>query len=73
MEIQATLTWHFGDSDIEPNSLGYGGIGPDEDAFLVCWTDEHDVDHVEIDRWLGSMWKHRSPTYWAVIPLPSDS
>jgi hypothetical protein len=58
--------------DTQPGH-GDSGIGPGEDEFLVCWIESGGEERVEIDRWLGSFWKHRSPEYWAVIPLPGDA
>lgn len=70
--IEQPLVWIPVDSGIEPNSLGFGGLGVEEDEFLVCFVNERGEESVETDRWLGTMWKHRHPTHWAVIPLPSD-
>ena len=64
-----TLVWHDAHR-IDPDNDS--GLGEFEDEFLVCFTLDGE-EHVEVDRWLGHMWKHRSPSHWAVIPLPSDS
>ncbi len=68
--LKGALRW-VDCSDREPGPND-SGIGPDDDEYLVCWTADHGEERVELDRWVGGAWKHRSPQYWAVIPLPSD-
>ena len=69
--VRSILIWRpFPDS--QPGH-GDSGIGHGDDEYLVSWTDSAGEEQVEVDRWLGTMWKHRSPEFWAVIPLPGDS
>ena len=68
--IKRTIEWHDA-SVVNPGGVsGATGRGPGNDEFLIFWWGPNEEENVEIDRWLGNQWKHRSPDYWAEIPLP---
>lgn len=57
---------------VDENPPEDGGASWSKDEYLVCWTDAGGEVHFCIDRWLGSMWKHTSPEFWAVMPVPTE-
>lgn len=64
-----SLVWF--PNTVDPDISEGVGIGGDE--FLTCWWDDDDEEwRVEINRWLGGMWKYRTPSFWAAIPVPES-